>query len=228
MDSQTEFRCHHCDRAFRRESTLAAHMCEPKRRSQSRGDRAVQIGFQAFLAFYQDLHGSARLKTLDDFDSSPYYRAFVRYGNYCVNTRVIDPRAYMHWLLQQKCAIDRWPQDQQYTKFLVEWLPTEPVAQALTRGLDWAQDWAHHNQAPAQHCLRHGNVNVICHAVASGRLSAWLIYNCDSGQEFLSTLDQHGLSMIWPYVDSDRWQRRFREYPADQLLCQQRLTQEGW
>jgi hypothetical protein len=228
MDSQTEFRCQHCDRVFRRESTLAAHMCEPKRRSAARGERGVQIGFQAFLAFYHDMHGSSQLKTPADFDASPYYRAFVRYGHYCVNTRVIDPEAYMKWLLQERCAIDRWPQDQQYTKFLVQWLPQEPVTQALSRGLAWADDWAQQNQAPAQHCLRHGNTNAVCYAVTSGRISPWLIYNCDSGQQFLAGLDQHCLTMIWPYIDSDRWQRRFHEYPADQALCQQRLDQEGW
>jgi hypothetical protein len=228
MDSQTEHRCSHCDRVFRRESTLVAHMCEPRRRLAARGERGVQIAFQAFLAFYQDMHGSARLKTPDDFDSSPYYRAFVRYGHYCVNTRVIDPAAYMAWLLQQRCAIDRWSQDQQYTNFLVQWLPQEPVSQALARGLAWADDWAQQNQAPAQHCLRHGNTNAICYAVTSGRISPWLIYNCDSGQEFLSRLDQSSLQMIWPYIDSDRWQQRFRDYPADQALCQQRLAQEGW
>jgi hypothetical protein len=226
--SQTDNQCHHCGKTFRRESTLVAHLCEAKRRWQSRDERGVQIAYQAFLAFYHSMHGSARLKTPDDFDASPYYRGFVRFGHYCVNTRVIDPEAYMRWLLSRNTAIDRWAQDQQYTEFLIQWLPQESVSQAISRGLAWAQDWADHNQAPAQHCLRYGNTNMICYAVTAGRMSPWLIYNCDSGQEFLANLGNHELSMIWPYIDSDRWQQRFREYPADQALCQQRLAQEGW
>ena len=226
--NQTEYRCVHCDRMFRRESTLTVHMCEPKRRLLNRDERGVQIGFQAFLAFYRSMHGSARLKTLDDFDASPYYRAFVKFGHYCVNTRVIDPESYMRWLLAHNTAIDRWSLDHQYTDFLIEWLPEEPVSQALNRGLAWADDWAQQNHASAQHCLRYGSTNVICYAVTTGRLSPWLIYNCASGQEFLAKLNDRDLSMIWPYVNADRWQRRFYDYPADQTVCQQRLLQQGW
>lgn len=224
----SDLRCGDCDRVFRRESTMQAHMCEPRRRRESRGERGVQIAFQAFLAFYQSLHGSARLKTWQDFDASPYYRAFVRFGHYCVNTRVIDPEAYMRWLLAKNIKIDVWHTDTQYTAFLTDWLPQEPVAQALARGMAWADDWAQQNSAPAQHCLRHGNTNAICYAITSGRLSAWLIYNSTSGQEFLTGLSQANLAMIWPYIDSDRWQRSFQQVPADQALCQQRLASAGW
>lgn len=228
MATASEFQCSDCERIFRRESTLAAHMCEPRRRRLSRDERGVQIAFQAFLAFYQSLHGSARLKTWQDFDTSPYYRAFVRFGHYCVNTRVIDPEAYMRWLLARNAKIDHWASDTQYTEFLVDWLPQEPVTQAIARGLAWADDWAQQNSAPAQHCLRHGSTNAICYAITSGRLSAWLIYNSTSGQEFLAALPQTAVAMIWPYIDSDRWQQRFRQRPADQALCQQRLSDMGW
>lgn len=228
MEIKTEHRCGFCDRVFRREQTLASHMCEPRRRYQDRDERGVQIGFQGFLEFYRTMHGSAKLKTLDDFDSSPYYRAFVAWGRYCVNTRVIDPDSYMRWLLKQNIKIDHWSRDTQYTEFLIQWLPTENVDQALRRAWDWAEDWAQHNQAPARDCLRYGNTHVLCHAITTGRVSPWIVYNCDSGQQFLASLTDAELAMIWPYIDSDRWQQRFRQYPADQALCQQRLLDLGW
>lgn len=228
MAMDTDLRCVHCDHVFRRASTLTAHVCEPRRRHQARNERGVQIGFQAFLAFYQELHGSSRLKTLDDFDTSSYYRAFVKFGRYCVNTRVIDPDSYLRWLLQQRIRIDHWARDREYTQFLTAWLPSEPVAQALTRGQDWAQDWAQTNHSVPQHCLRYGNTNAICHAIVTGRVSAWLIYNSTSGQEFLANLPGTMLDMIWCYVDSDRWLKTFQDRPADQIWCREQLDQAGW
>lgn len=228
VETKTDYRCCDCDRLFRRESSLATHMCEPRRRRECRGERGVMIGYQAFLEFYKNLHGSSKLKTAEDFEKSPYYRAFVKFGRYCVDTRVVDPSSYMKWLLANNQKIDRWATDTEYTQYLVSWLCTEPVPQAVRRAMEWAQDWAEKNSAPARDCLRYGNVNTVCHAIASGRVSGWVLYNCASGQEFLAALQHQEIQMIWPYIDSDRWSRRFQEFPADQILAQSLLTDQGW
>ena len=52
-------------------------MCEPKRRFQEQDERGVQLGLHAYLKFYELTQGSAKLKTFDDFATSPYYRAVV-------------------------------------------------------------------------------------------------------------------------------------------------------
>ncbi len=53
-------------------------------------------------------------------------------------------------------------------------------------------------------------------AVTAGRISPWVIYNSESGQKFLSELSTEQVAMVWPYVDSDAWQKKFTNYPADQ------------
>lgn len=226
--TSSDLQCSDCGKIFRRSQSLEVHLCEPRRRRLQRGERPVQIAFQAFLEFFRDLHGSSRLKTQQDFEQSPYYRAFVKFGHYAVNTRVIDPEAYLHWCVAARKKIDHWDRDSVYTEFLIDWLPRESMTTALARTLQWADAWSNNNQAPAQHCLRYGNANAICHAVSSGRISAWVIYNCDSGQQFLQDLDAAALAMIWSYIDADRWQHTFRQNLSDQMLCQQALAAAGW
>jgi hypothetical protein len=34
--------------------------------------------------------------------------------------------------------------------------------------------------------------------------------------------------MIWSYIDSDAWQKRFRDRPEDQAYAQEILTRAGW
>jgi hypothetical protein len=34
--------------------------------------------------------------------------------------------------------------------------------------------------------------------------------------------------MIWSYIDSDVWQRKFQTYPADQEYSKEMLKQAGW
>jgi len=222
------FSCEYCNRSFSRESTVAVHMCEPKRRRLSKQERGTQLGFHAYLRFYEITQGSARTKTFEDFCDSPYYRAFVRWGNYCINTKVIEPKDFLEWLLKNSKRIDAWASDTQYNQYLIWYLQNESVQSALARSIEWSNDWAELNDSVFRDCLRYGNHNVICHAIVSGRLSAWAVYNSASGQQWLAGLSEPLLAMIWPYINSDFWQQRFQRYPADQLYAQSVLEQAGW
>lgn len=222
------FTCEFCKKDFVRETSIAVHMCEPKRRRMEQTERGVQLGFQAFIKFYEIMQGSAKLKTFDDFAESAYYRAFVKFGRYCVNTRAINPARFTEWLLKHNKKIDRWCSDQIYTEYLLDYLRVEQVDDALARSIEWAIDWAERNESQPHDCLRYGNVNVVCHAITTGRISPWVIYNSASGLEFLENCDQTQIAMIWPYIDSDVWQRRFRDYPADVEYVKDILKKGGW
>jgi hypothetical protein len=64
--------------------------------------------------------------------------------------------------------------------------------------------------------------------VTTGKISPWVIYNSESGQKFLNSLDQTQIAMIWSYIDSDVWQKKFNDYSADQAYSQEILKQAGW
>ena len=222
------FTCGYCDKTFARESSIEVHMCEPKRRRLQRDDRGVQLGLQAYVRFYETMQGSAKNKTFDDFETSSYYRAFVKFGHYCVNTRVINPDRFMAWLLKQQKKIDKWCSDQIYTEYLTNYLTLEAVDDALARAMEYGLDWAEKTGNPAHDCLRYGNANAICHAITAGRISPWVIYNSESGQKFLGDLSSEQVTMIWIYIDSDVWQKKFQTYPADQEYSKEMLKQAGW
>jgi hypothetical protein len=222
------FVCEYCKKEFARETSIAVHMCEPKRRRFEQDERGVQLGFRAYIKFYEQAQGSAKLKTFDDFADSAYYRAFVKFGRYCVGTRVIAPERYLLWLLKQQKKIDNWSSDQLYTEYLIGYLRVENVSDALTRAVEFGMDWAEKNSAQPQDCLRYGSSVAMCYAVTTGRISPWIIYNCESGQQFLAGLASDQIGMIWSYIDSDEWQKRFNNYPADQEYARDILTKAGW
>jgi hypothetical protein len=111
---------------------------------------------------------------------------------------------------------------------LLTYLPLENVNDAVARSIELSLNWQDKNNHPSHDMLRYGNHNVLCHDIVSGRISAWVIYNCDSGQKFLNELNAEQLAMIWPYIDSDIWQRKFADYAADQVYVQDILKQAGW
>jgi hypothetical protein len=220
--------CRYCKREFSKETTLAVHVCEPKRRHQEKDERGVQLGFQAYIKFYELTQGSAKLKTFDHFAESSFYRAFVKFGRYCVSIRAINPARFTEWLIRQNKKIDYWCKDSIYTEYLLDYLKLENVNDALARAIEFGMDWAEKSGHPAQDCLRYGNSNAMAYAVTTGRISPWVLYNSESGLKFLSELDATQVAMVWPYIDSEVWSKKFSDYMADQEYARDILKKAGW
>lgn len=222
------FVCEYCKKSFVRESSIEVHMCEPKRRRLNKDEPGVRIGFLAYIKFYEQAQGSAKLKTYDDFCESSYYLAFVKFGRYCVNVKVINPSQFMNWLLKNQKKIDRWCSDNLYTEYLIWYLAIEAVDDALARAIEYSIDWSEKTGHPSHDCVRYGNINSICYAVTTGRISPWVIYNSDSGREFLNSASSEQIAMIWPYINSDVWHKKFTDYMADQEYAKDILAKAGW
>ena len=222
------YKCKYCEREFARESTLDVHVCEQKKRFQHKNDSGNRIGFQNYLKFYEVTQGSAKTKTFDDFATSAYYKAFVKYGNYCVNSKVINITRYTEWLLKNNKKIDHWHHDNLYEEFLHEYLFRENSSDALTRALQNSIEWAKQTGNPSEHFLRFGNPNQICHLIQSGQISGWVVFNSSSGHEFLESLNSEQLAIIFDYINPDHWQKIFGDYPGDAEYVKEMCRQAGW
>lgn len=229
-ESKQSYKCKYCEREFRKESTLAAHLCEPKRRWQQETETGVQFGFRSYIQFYETTQGSAKLKSYEDFVNSPYYNAFVRYGRHLVAIRAVNSNSFTTWLLKNNKKLDHWCKDSFYDEWLQDYIKKEAVQDALERGLKEMQEYAEHNRDLRNGFLdyfRYGNSNRICHHITTGRISAWVVYNCSSGVSFLEGLDSGQIDMIMPYIDPDYWQRRFHDYMADTEWAKHVLQEAG-
>ena len=225
----SEYRCKYCSKEFRKESTLAAHLCEQKRRWQQKDETGVQWGLQSYLQFYETTQGSARLKSYEDFANSPYYNAFVRYGRYCVTIRAVNRRSYTEWLLKNNKKLDNWCRDSYYEEWLNEYIRREAVQDALERGLQEMELYADGGSGLASfsHYFKYGNANRICHHITTGRVSPWVVYNCDSGVSFLGNLSEEQVAMVMPWIDPDFWNRKFKDYVADAEWSKHVLKEAG-
>jgi hypothetical protein len=227
-DTKTENVCRYCEKSFARPESLAVHVCEQKRRYQDRDEPGVRLGLQAYLRFYEMTQGSAKLKTFDDFAKSPYYRAFVKFGRHCVSIRAVNTARFIEWVVEKNKKIDHWCRDSVYTEYLAEYMRKESVNDALARAIEYSIDWSEHSGHPAQDCLRYGNDNAVTYAISTGRISAWIVYNCESGQKFLDEMNPDQIKIVWSWIDPEFWQKKFRDYPADQEYAKDILSKAGW
>lgn len=229
-ESEKTCKCKYCEKLFRKESTLVAHLCEPKRRWQQEKEVGVQLGLKSYLRFYEVTQGSAKLKSYADFINSSYYGAFIKYGRYCQSIRCINFTNFTDWLLRNNKKIDHWCKDSMYEEWLLEYLKKEAVQDALERALNemltYAEDHPELKNGFNDY-FRYGNGNRILYHISTGRISPWVVYNCASGVEFLGSITEEQVGIILPYIDPDHWQRKFKDYLADTEWTKDTLQKAG-
>ena len=222
------YACQYCHKEFKGERTLMVHVCEQKRRWMAKDEKGVTLGLHTYVKFYQYNQNAARTRTFEDFATSSYYTAFVKFGNYCINTKCIKTERFIDWVVTSKIKLDQWAKDATYTQFLDSALKTENVNDALSRAIEYSLDWGDEKDMEPHDVMRYGADNRLCQAILSGKLSPWIVYQSTSGQEFLSRLSSEQMQLIWSVIDPDVWQPIFEQKIADVKYVEDILTKAGW
>jgi len=149
-------------------------------------------------------------KTYEEFIKSAYYTAFVKFGNYCAEVNVVNVSRFVDWLLKENTKLDNWHSDSVYTTFLQDYLRKEDPFDAIHRGIEHTIVLAKEANIQPHDLLRYGNVNKICYAITTGKISPWMLYQSDSGTRFLDTLNPDHVKMIIDYIDPEQWAIKFK------------------
>jgi len=220
-------KCQYCGKGFVRESTLMAHQCEPKRRAQQKTEIGVSLAYQAWIRFYELSQGSAKLKTYDDFCRSQFYAAFVKFGRYCHSIRAINATRFIDYVIKNNIKIDHWCREKIYDIYLLQLLTSEATEDALARAIEHMQEWSETTGAPFNDYFKCISSNRLVSDIRNGRISAWSLYCCDSGVLALAGLNPEQIALVWPYIDSDIWQKKIKDYPADAEMAKYILKEAG-
>lgn len=225
--SDKPYTCSYCGQGFARETTLAVHNCELRRRYSQENELGVRLALGCFRRFYQHIQPAAKEKTYEDFVASPYYMAFVKFGRYLVEIQAIAPESFCDWLLRNNCKLDQWCRDKYYEQYLVDYLRKEAAAPALERTIETMNTWSVEKQARFQDYFKYASDSRICHDIQRGRISAWAIYASTSGTAWIGQLNQSDLAAIWDFVDSNYWLDNLTRREVDYAWATDLLQRAG-
>jgi len=209
------YKCEYCGKLFAKEKTLVVHICEQKRRHLGKTEKHVQAGLLTYQRFYEITQKGKTQKTFDEFASSPYYTAFVKFGSFLSNTSPIYPERFIDFVIKSGVKLDHWCRDELYDAYVSELIKKEPADGAIQRSIKTMMDWADSNNAQWEHYFAYVNLNRATHDIKEGLVSPWLVLNTKSGKEMLTRMNDEQLSIVSDVIDPQFWKRRFKELPAD-------------
>jgi hypothetical protein len=213
--------CEHCKSKFSKEKTLVVHMCEQKRRHLAKSEKHVQIGYQAYVRFYQVAQKQDKIKTYDEFAHSSYYNAFVKFGSFVSNVNPLYPDKYIDYLVTSGVRLDHWCRDGLYEQYVLHLIKTESVETALQRSIGHMMEWADKNDSVWNHYFNYVSVNRAVFDIKDGKISPWILLNCSSGKKLLSNFSDEQLAAISTMIDPPYWIKQFKKLSDDVDLVRQ-------
>lgn len=201
-------------------------MCVPKRRALQKDEKRVQLGFYAFQRFYKLSTGAKKEKTYEEFAKSSYYNAFVKFGSFLNNVKPLYPEKYIDYVVTSGVKLDKWCDNNVYEKYAIELIRKEGVETALERSVTTMQSWAEENNSVWNHYFLYVSTNRAVWNIKDGKVSPWLILNCESGKEMLNKFNDEQLSLVYHILDPKHWALRFKRSAADVELVKQ-IAKEG-
>jgi hypothetical protein len=204
-----ELTCKWCDKSFRTERTLAAHMCPRKRRWADRDMTHVRLAYRTFQMFYEMNTNSSKPKSMEDFIRSQYYEGFTKFGRSCIRNEYMDPEKFAEWLIREGKKLQDWNKDQMYNDYLLEFVKKEPGMRALERTITYFATWAEENDTDFNQYFRIVSANRAVHDIRSARVSPWVLHLSESGVELLGRMNNEQVEIIKPLINVEFWVRVF-------------------
>lgn len=206
-----EYTCTFCGRVYQREKSFLNHMCTKKQRFLERDTKYYMLAYRAYDRFYT-LSLRKKVPSVEKFESSSVYLGFIRFGKYVLDINAVDPMEYVAYLVKHNIPLDDWCKDRIYEQHLRDLVLKESPDRALERNIMLMESWAHKNGKFIRDFFREIGTGTALQWIRSGRISPWVMFNCESGRELLSRFTDEQLMIAGDAINRRLWQGKFSRH----------------
>jgi hypothetical protein len=207
----TGFTCSFCDKTFVTERGLINHACRQKLRYMDKDTPYARFAFYAFSRFYEIGMRSNKKRTYDEFIKSKYYLQFIQFGKYLINDNILEPKNFIDFVIRGSMPLDKWANPSVYEIYLRDIAKKEPAERGVERTILLMCQWANETNNNYYDFFREIEPTLFVHYIKQGRISPWVLYNCESGKHFLTeSLSEEQINMIQDWIKPDLWAGKFK------------------
>jgi len=206
---ENNFTCKWCSKSFKGERTLSVHMCVKKRRMADKDLTHTRLGYRVFQMFYEINTTATKPKSYEDFVKSQYYEGFVKFGRSCVTNEYLNPEQFAEWLIKNGKKLADWCKDSLYDEYMLHYVKKEPGMKALERTIMYLSKWSDESKNIWQDYFKLVSPARAVHDIRSAKISPWVLYLCQTGDELLVRFNDEQVKMIADIIDATFWMKQF-------------------
>lgn len=222
-----KFTCAFCKREFTRETSLAVHVCEQKRRHMQRNDKPVVLGY---IAYQRYLTQSMRQKSpsYDSFVKSNLYLGFVQFGRHLVDLNAINALGFIDFIIQSEAHLSKWTSPTLYNTYIREFINKEETpVNAFERSLSMMQQWAEDNNSDWPEFFRKVATPLAVLWITNGRISPWILFITNSADALMVRLNADQRVLINRCIDPEFWRLKIQRHQSDVDIIREILLEYG-
>lgn len=209
MTNKAKFACGFCKHAFTNERTLAAHMCEKKRRHLDKDSVASRMGLGLFQRFYELNTATKNPKSITEFIDSKYYKAFIKFSRHLMDLRPVDQARFVDYVFRNGIKDRDWCKDKVYEAYILDLLAKEPASRGMERTIRTMEEWAVDTEFEFNDFFQYVSPSEATHMVQMGKISPWVLYLAETSDLLWDRLSDEQAGLISSVVNPKIWQAKF-------------------
>lgn len=218
------WKCQYCNKTYTHEKSFMKHKCPKKEKLE---ELKTPIGQAAYINYSDWMkHKKRSVPPIETFSNSIKYRAFIKFTTYAINLNIT---ASVFVKLMANLDIDPvlWCIDATYSEYLNHYDKFHDPGEQVVNSLEFLKVLAEKENAEFVNIFNHMGFRRFLEFVRLRKISPWLIFNCDSCSDFMSSLDQEDLCLLSDIVRGSVWGDKLGDNREDCLLLQELITEYG-
>jgi hypothetical protein len=222
------YKCKYCSLSFKREETLISHSCDKKKRMLGENNKENRMAFYFWLKFHKFCSPHTKTqKTYVDFIGSNYYNGFMAFAEYVIRLNPISTEDFFDFVIRNSVKLSDWCKDWVYEAWVKEISKKESVDRAVERCVILMRDWAEDTGNDWVNFFTMVGTGSATQWIRTGKISPWIIYSTDQGQELVRRLNSEQLEIVIDYIDPKFWRFKIARNEKDAMWIQDVFNQSG-
>lgn len=221
------FKCLYCGKVYKLEKPFTNHVCRQKKRVFEKDTKPARLAFATFTKFHEVHYRAKAVPSYEKFAQSTLYEAFLSFGKYILDIDALSPPDYMDYMVRSGIPIDRWCRDAEYEKYVGHLAMKETPYRALERTFLLMHEWALKEKRGTSDFFREIAPALAAMWVRSGRISPWVLLNCDSGVALLGRFTDEQMLLTQGALNIKMWKGKFSRQLEEVRVIRTALEEEG-
>lgn len=210
------YKCKYCKKEFVRESTLAGHLCENKRRVLAKDLKQNRIAYQSWLLFRRlTIANIKHDKDYEDFATNNLFMGFMKLAKHIIDLNLEDPEGFVKYIVMNSVPMNKWQTAVVYESYVKDRTKKETVERAIERSVLNMKAWAERTGNSWEDYFSVVNTPDAVQDIRMGRISPWCTFATDQGSRLIDRLEPGQIQQLVEYIEPQSWRAKVMRQQQD-------------
>lgn len=210
------YKCKYCGKDFVRESTLAGHLCENKRRVLAKDLKQNRIAYQSWLLFRRLTIANVKHdKDYEEFVSNKYFMGFMKLAKHIIDLNLEDPEGFVKYIIMNSVPMHKWQTALVYESYVKDRTKKETVERAIERSVLNMKAWGERTNNSWEDYFQKVSTPDAVQDIRMGRISPWCTFATDQGSRLIDRLEPGQIQQLVEYIEPQSWRVKVKRHQQD-------------